>query len=147
MPEKPNPEWFPRAVLHVRDVAASLRFYTERLGFTVPWRVDDKDGRPNVAEVERQNCSIILCDHWPEKAGKGLVFISLNVVPFSHEAEVAAVDALRAELAAKGAPVKDGHWGYRLVVIDDPDGNQLFFPYPNPPDQQPEGLHVEEWAK
>jgi len=21
----------------------------------------------------------------------------------------------------------DGQWGYRLFVIDDPDGNQLFF--------------------
>jgi len=27
--------------------------------------------------------------------------------------------------------VKDGRWGYRLLVIDDPDGNQLFFNYPN----------------
>jgi hypothetical protein len=22
-------------------------------------------------------------------------------------------------------------WGYRLLVVDDPDGNQLFFNYPN----------------
>jgi hypothetical protein len=41
------------------------------------------------------------------------------------------LDALRAELEAKGAPVKDGSWGYRLLVVDDPDGNQLFFNYPN----------------
>jgi len=49
------------------------------------------------------------------------------------EAAVAALDALRTELEAKGAPVKDGWWGYRLLVIDDPDGNQLFFNYPNEP--------------
>ncbi len=41
------------------------------------------------------------------------------------------VDALRAELEAKGVPVKEGSWGYRLLVVDDPDGNQLFFNYPN----------------
>jgi hypothetical protein len=41
------------------------------------------------------------------------------------------VDALRAELVAKGVPVKEGMWGYRLLVVDDPDGNQLFFNYPN----------------
>jgi uncharacterized glyoxalase superfamily protein PhnB len=74
------------------------------------------------------------------------MIISLNVEPQSsekttsekttsekttHEALVAALDALRAELEAKGAPVKDGSWGYRLLVVDDPDGNQLFFNYPN----------------
>ena len=26
--------------------------------------------------------------------------------------------------------VKDGQWGYRLMVIADPDGNELYFPYP-----------------
>jgi hypothetical protein len=26
--------------------------------------------------------------------------------------------------------VKDGSWGYRLLVVYDPDGNQLFFNYP-----------------
>jgi hypothetical protein len=24
-------------------------------------------------------------------------------------------------------PVKEGSWGYQLLVVDDPDGNQLFF--------------------
>jgi hypothetical protein len=44
---------------------------------------------------------------------------------------VAALDALRAELEAKGVPVKEGSWGYRLLVVDDLDGNQLFFNYPS----------------
>jgi hypothetical protein len=59
------------------------------------------------------------------------MFISLNVEPQTREVAVAALDALRAELEAKGVPVKDGSWGYRLLVVDDPDGNQLFFNYPN----------------
>jgi hypothetical protein len=46
------------------------------------------------------------------------------------EAASAEVDALRAELEAKGVPVKEGSWGYQLLVVDDPDGNQLFFNYP-----------------
>jgi hypothetical protein len=33
-------------------------------------------------------------DQWPEKVGKGLMFISLNVEPETHEAAVAALDAL-----------------------------------------------------
>ena len=88
-------------------------------------------GPGRVAQAERQGCALILADHWPEKVGKGLLFISMNVEPETREAQIAALDALRAELEAKGAPVKEGSWGYRLLVVDDPDGNQLFFNYPN----------------
>ena len=119
-------DWFARPVLHVTDVEASLRFYVNRLGFTSPWRFDD-DGKVRIAQVDRQGCALILADAWPEKIGKGLMFISLNVEP---EKQVAALDALRAELETKGVPVKEGSWGYRLLVVDDPDGNQLFFNYP-----------------
>jgi catechol 2,3-dioxygenase-like lactoylglutathione lyase family enzyme len=123
-------DWFARPVLHVADVEASLLFYIDRLGFTSPWRYD-RDGRAHVAQVDRQGCALILADTWREKIGKGLMFISLNVEPATREAAVDAVDALRAELEAKGVPVKEGSWGYRLLVVDDPDGNQLFFNYPN----------------
>ncbi|MGB2668536.1 MAG: VOC family protein [Candidatus Acidiferrum sp.] len=120
-------DWFARAVLHVTDVDASLRFYVNRLGFTSPWRYEE-DGRARVAQVERQGCALILADTWPEKVGKGLMFISVNLEP---DAQIAALDALRAELEAKGVSVKEGSWGYLLLVVDDPDGNQLFFNYPN----------------
>jgi uncharacterized glyoxalase superfamily protein PhnB len=123
-------EWFARPIFHVTDVVASLRFYLDQLGFTNPWRYDE-NGKVFVAQVERQGCAIILSNQWPEKIGKGLIFISLNVKPPTHEAATVALDELRAELEAKGAPVKDGSWGYRLLVVDDPDGNQLFFNYPN----------------
>jgi catechol 2,3-dioxygenase-like lactoylglutathione lyase family enzyme len=126
------PDWFARPVFHVTDVAASVRFYVDRLGFTNPWQYKE-DGRPFVAQVERQGCALILCRQWPEKVGKGLLFISLNVEADTPAAQVEALDALRAELEANDAPVKDGSWGYRLLVVDDPDGNQLFFNYPNEP--------------
>ena len=123
-------DWFARPVLHVTDVEASLRFYVDKLGFTNPWRFDE-NGKVYVAQVERQGCAIILTNNWPEKIGKGLLFISLNVEPPTPEAATAALDELRAELEARGVPVKEGSWGYRLLVVDDPDGNQLFFNYPN----------------
>jgi catechol 2,3-dioxygenase-like lactoylglutathione lyase family enzyme len=123
-------DWFARPVLHVTDVEASLRFYVSLLGFTSPWRYDE-DGRAHVAQVDRQGCALILADTWPEKTGKGLMFISLSVESQTSEAAVAALDALRAELEAKGVRVKEGSWGYRLLVVDDPDGNQLFFNYPS----------------
>lgn len=123
-------DWFARPVLHVTDVEASLRFYVDRLGFTNSWRYDE-DGRVRAAQVDRQGCAVILADTWPDKIGKGLLFISLNVEPATREAAIATLDTLRAELEAKGVPLKEGSWGYRLLIVDDPDGNQLFFNYPN----------------
>ena len=127
-------DWFARPVLHVKDVEAALRFYVNRLGFTSPWRYEE-EGRVRVAQAERQGCALILSDHWPEKVGKGLMFISVNAERETRrerlEAQIAALDALRAEFEAKGVPVKEGAWGYRLLVVDDPDGNQLFFNYPS----------------
>lgn len=120
-------DWFARPVFHVSDVEVSLRFYLDRLGFTNAWRYDE-GGRARIAQVDRQGASIILCDMWPEKIGKALLFISLNAEP---ETQTAALDALRAELEAKGVSVKEGSWGYRILIVDDPDGNQLFFNYPS----------------
>ena len=123
-------DWFARAVLHVSNVEDSLGSYVGRLGFTVSWRYDS-DGRAFVAEVGRQGCALILSDQWPEKIGKGLMFISLNVEPASPGGGASAVDALRAELEGRGVAVQEGWWGYKLLVVEDLDGNQLFFPYPN----------------
>jgi catechol 2,3-dioxygenase-like lactoylglutathione lyase family enzyme len=123
-------EWFARAVLHVTDVDASLRFYVDRLGFTCPWRYEE-DGRARVAEVDRQGCALILANNMAaEKIGKGVMFISLNVEPATPGAAIAALDGVRAELEAKGVSVREGSWGYRLLVVEDLDGNQLLFNYP-----------------
>src|SRR2546429_7385417 len=103
-------DWSARPVLHVTDVEPSLRFYVDRLGFTCPWRYDE-DG---VAQVDRQGCALILADTWPEKIGKGLMFISLNVEPATPKGVIAALNALGAGLEAKGGHVKEGSWGYRV---------------------------------
>jgi catechol 2,3-dioxygenase-like lactoylglutathione lyase family enzyme len=132
-------DWFARPVLHVSSVEASLRFYVDRLGFTVPWRYEEA-GRARVAQVDRGSCALILSDQWPEKVGKGLMFISPTVEPWTREGEIAALDALRAELEARNVAVKDGQWGYRLLVVEDLDGNQLFFPYPNEPSSPVAGV-------
>ncbi|HEX4284982.1 MAG TPA: glyoxalase superfamily protein [Terracidiphilus sp.] len=121
-------DWFARPVLHVHDVDASLRFYVDLLGFTSPWRFDEH-GKARVAQVDRQGCALILANNLsPENTGKGVTFISLNAEP---ENQVAALDALHAELVARGVPTRQGLWGYRLLVVDDLDGNQLFFNYPH----------------
>jgi len=111
-------DWFARPVLHVSSVEASLRFYVDRLGFNAAWRYEEH-GRARVAQVDRQGCSLILSDQWPDKVGRGLMFVSLDVEPDSREAAIAAVDALRSELQGRGVAVRDGSWGYRLLVVED----------------------------
>jgi uncharacterized glyoxalase superfamily protein PhnB len=100
----------------------TLDFYVKQLGFTEAWRYVE-EGKAGVAQVDRQGCELILSSHWPDKAGTSLMFISLDV---------GVLDAFRADLEGRGVNVKDGQWGYRLMVVTDPDGNELYFPYPNP---------------
>jgi catechol 2,3-dioxygenase-like lactoylglutathione lyase family enzyme len=111
-------EWFARPVLLVADIDRSVDFYVKQLGFTQAWRYEE-EGKAWVAQVDRQGCALILSSQWPDKVGKGLMFISLDV---------GVLDALRAELEGRGVHVKDGQWGYRLMVIADPDGNELSSP-------------------
>ena len=119
-------------MLHVSNVDASVAFYVSRLGFTVAWTYKEAGGS-RVAQVDHGQCALILSEQWPDKVGKGLMFISLSVEPTSYAAGVAAIAALRAELEGRGVSVTNGHWGYRLLVVEDLDGNQLFFNYPNEP--------------
>lgn len=124
-------DWFARPILHVKDVDASILFYVNLLGFTSPWRYDE-ERRARVAQVDRQGCALILANNLaPEKIGKGVIFISLNVEPAAPKGAAAALDLLRAEFEVNGVQVNEGSWGYRLLVVDDPDGNQLFFNYPS----------------
>jgi catechol 2,3-dioxygenase-like lactoylglutathione lyase family enzyme len=125
-------DWFARPVLHVASVETSLRFYVDQLGFTVAWRFEE-DGRVRVAQADRGSCALIFSDQWPDKVGNGLTFISLNVESETHDAAVTALDALRAELEGRGTVITEGRWGYRVLIVEDPDGNQLFFNYPNEP--------------
>jgi catechol 2,3-dioxygenase-like lactoylglutathione lyase family enzyme len=110
-------------VLFVADIDRSVNFYVQQLGFTQSWRYEE-EGKAYVAQVHRQGCELIFSSQWPDKVGKGLVFISLDP---------GVLDALRADLEGRGVDVKDGQWGYRLMVIADPDGNELYFPYPKSP--------------
>jgi catechol 2,3-dioxygenase-like lactoylglutathione lyase family enzyme len=118
-------DWFARPVLFVTDVSRSIDFYVNQLGFVLSWRFDEE--KVFVAQVERSTCALILSSQWADKVGRGLIFISLDVD---------VLHALRSELEQKGVDVKDGWWGYKLMVIHDPDGNELYFNYPNPQDVQ-----------
>jgi catechol 2,3-dioxygenase-like lactoylglutathione lyase family enzyme len=134
-------EWYGRPVLFVRDIDSTLDFYVNRLGFTQRCRYE-KEGSAFAAQVDRQGCALIFSSQWPHKVGNGLMFISLNVdaPPDKHGAGVSlALDTLRAEFESKGVDVRDGWWGYRLLVVRDPDGNEIYFNYPDADEAPPAG--------
>jgi catechol 2,3-dioxygenase-like lactoylglutathione lyase family enzyme len=99
----------------------SLDFYVKQFGFIENWRFEPEGGKASVAQIARPGLELILAAESPEKMGKGLMFISLDGDD--------AVDALRAELEGRGVDVKEGIWGYRVMVVRDPDGNEFYFCY------------------
>jgi catechol 2,3-dioxygenase-like lactoylglutathione lyase family enzyme len=115
--------WYSRPVLFVSEIDTSVDFYVRQLGFKQTWRFEGDEGEASVAQVARPGLELILTAESSDKKGKGLLFISLDE-------EV--LNALRSELEGRGVDVRDGHWGYRVMVIMDPDGNEFYFPYEGP---------------
>ena len=113
--------WYTRSIVPVTDVAAAAAFYIGQLGFTEAWRYED-EGHLLIVQVGRDGCELILSSQWPAKTGQALIFISLDE---------AVLIALRRDLEHRGVAVRDGRWGYPLMVLADPDGNELLFPYPS----------------
>ena len=112
--------WYSRPVFFVASVERAIEFYTGKLGFDEGPRYEE-NGVALVGEVTREDCAILLNNQQPAKAGHGRMFISLDPEPYRR---------LWAEFQQRGAPVRKGWWGYDLMVIEDPDGNELFFPDP-----------------
>ena len=61
-------EWFARPVLHVSSVEAALRFYVDRLGFTVPW-TNKSCGRKQLTAGDARNRSCMLVEDRRQSKG------------------------------------------------------------------------------
>ncbi len=105
-----------RPVLFVSDLQAALRFYIDKLGFEKRWHT--ADGKGTVCQVNRGGCEIILCED-AARQDKGRLFVELNRD---------GIDELRHEIAERSVPTEKARWGYDVIRIADPDGNELFFP-------------------
>jgi catechol 2,3-dioxygenase-like lactoylglutathione lyase family enzyme len=110
--------WYTRPVLFVADVNRALRFYVDMLGFEKSWH--EGDGAGGVCQVNHGECEIILCED-ATRGDRARLFIELTA---------AGLTDLRRELVERSVPSKATWWGYDTLQIDDPDGNELFFPVP-----------------
>ena len=100
-------------ILPVRSLATSLRYYQDVLGFALDWAQPEV-----VASVTRDRCQLMLVQGDQGHPGTWMY------------AGAADVDALRVEIAGRGATVRvpptNYPWGRELHVTD-PDGNVLRF--------------------
>lgn len=111
-------------VLPVRDIAAALAFYIERLGFR--FLFGDSSGAPAYAGVGRDGIELHLQWQAAEAFADGSAALgNLRFVVDDPDAlltEFYASGAVRSEVA-----VRDTAWGTREFGFRDPDGNGLTF--------------------
>jgi catechol 2,3-dioxygenase-like lactoylglutathione lyase family enzyme len=114
--ERISQMWYARPVLFVADVQVALRFYVDQLGFQKKWHAGDGTG--TVCQVDRGGCEIMLCQD-RARHDKARLFVELNRD---------GIDELRREILERSLPTGMTWWGYDVIRIADPDGNELFFP-------------------
>ena len=105
--------WYARPVLFVSDIQRALRFYEGKLGFEKKWH--EGDGKGTVCQVDRGGCEIILCED-ATRGDRGRLFLEL-----SRE----GVDQLLQTTVERSVQTQKSWWGYAVLRIEDPDGNEL----------------------
>lgn len=101
-------------ILRVSDLAASLAYYIDQLGFEFRWR----DGS-NFAAVGRQDVNLMLCQGDQGQTGSW-VYVGIS-----------DADAYHQELLARGVAIRhpptNYPWLARELQVEDPDGHVLRF--------------------
>jgi len=109
-----------------KDVEASLRWYTDVLGFPVAMRFD-RDGKLAGAVIAAGDIRIVLNQDdgklgWDRIKGQGF-YLQINVAAPSD------VDAAAERIKAAGHPLldepEDRPWGARMFMFNDLDGFKL----------------------
>lgn len=124
MPEQASTEpiphkWYARPVFFVADIQRAIDFYVAQLGFVKKWH--EAEGKGTVCQVDHGECEIILCQDAARK-DRGRLFVTLMPEGLAQ---------LRREIAERSVPTQEVWWGYDVIRIEDPDGNELLFPYEN----------------
>jgi uncharacterized glyoxalase superfamily protein PhnB len=103
-------------ILHVKDMAAALAFYRDKLGFAVTFTWEDP---PRYVCLCLGDCAIHLNAYVPP-SGPSHIAIFCEVI-----------DALYDQLVARGVdiaePIADRDYGMRDYAVIDPDGHRLVF--------------------
>lgn len=101
--------------LYVRDVGASVEFYTKRLGFTLGFTYGDP---PTIAGVNLDRVQMFL--EGPAQGPAGAVYFMVEDVDTLYEYH-------RAHGAEPAYPPTDRDYGVREYEVRDPDGHRVGF--------------------
>ena len=71
-----------------------------------------------MCQANRAECEIILCED-ADRKDKTRLFVELTDD---------GIAELRREIVERPISSKKSWWGYNVIQIDDPDGNELLFP-------------------
>lgn len=106
-------------VFTVKDVAASLAYYRDCVGFDIAFEYGAPTFFAGLCSGE-VSLHLIAASHAPRPPGHGAVSIHVD-----------DVDAVHADLVKRGARILnapgDQDYGLRDFAIADPDGNMIFF--------------------
>ena len=114
--------------LAVKDIAASLRFYNDVLGFETTFSMPDDTGTLVHGSVKRGDVEIMfgridMTDAHDQKP------LGLGVSLYTTVADSEDIDALFAHARAAGATIvsepTDQFWGHRDWTVADPDGYRI----------------------
>jgi PhnB protein len=113
-------------VLAVKDLDASTKFYTEKLGFKLDFNLAGPNGKAMFAGVSfgEGNSFLLSAVESMEHRGGGVVF--MVYLPNSKDLD-AYYGAVQTKGIAIAQPIKNEYWGDRVFSISDPDGYYLSF--------------------
>lgn len=109
-------------VLYTPDIQASIKFYTEVLGFNLQWNEKDDSGETNVAELKAGNISFMITDGdylGDEPAFSGTIYFYMNGVEEYYN-KVKDRSVLLWDL-------QDMYYGYKEFGIKEPNGYTFAF--------------------
>jgi len=106
----------PFPIVYVTDVARSIRFYTESLGFELSYRWP-KEGETVFAFLRLEPLGIGISQRGAEHAGR-----DFELCLYTDDAYGAA-EQLRNAGADEVRPPQDETWGERRTYFRDPDGH------------------------
>jgi PhnB protein len=108
-------------ILAVKDVAASIAFYQDKLGFSVSVSMPGEDGQPNFAVLNMGDGVTVGLQLDTELAQRGDGVVLMMYVPDSTD-----IDGYYGQVKGRGVPIVEeintGYWGDRLFSVKDPDG-------------------------
>ena len=111
--------------LTIKNAVAALDFYQRAFGARERFRLMMPDGRVGHAEIQLEDCVIMLSDEFPEMGGQGPE--TLGGSPVNIHLYVKDVDAFFKKAIAQGAkqmkPVEDQFYGDRSGQLRDPFGH------------------------